>query len=174
MSEPVDHLGRMMVIWNMIEAWLQIAAPESLAHLYKGATEQQLQATETALGFSLPEDLKASWSLHNGTASFFFGGWGFLTLEQMLRAYQAQQGIAEWPPTYLPFAEDGGGGYLCVDMSKGEQMERIVFFDYEFGEWFVASDFWVLMSGFVNDLEDGEYGVDESGRLVSDDVSLDT
>lgn len=65
MSEPVDHLGRMMVIWNMIEAWLQIAAPESLAHLYTGATEQQLQATETALGFSLPGDLNASWSLHN-------------------------------------------------------------------------------------------------------------
>ena len=176
MSEPVDHLGRMMVIWNMIEAWLQIAAPESLAHLYTGATEQQLQATETALGFSLPGDLNASWSLHNGTAAFFFGRWGFLTLEQMLRAYQAQQGIEEWPPTYLPFAEDGAGGYLCVDMerSKGKPLERIVFFDYELGERFVAPDFWGLLSAFVNDLEDGEYGVDESGRLVSDDVSLDT
>lgn len=176
MSEPVDHLGRMMVIWNMIEMWLQIAAPESRAHLYTGATEQQLQATETALGFSLPEDLKASWSLHNGTATFFFGGWGFLTLEQMLRAYQAQQGIAEWPPTTLPFAVDGVGGYLCVAMEKseGEPLERIVFFDYESGERFVASDFWSLLSAFVNDLEDGEYGVDESGRLVSDEVSLDT
>ena len=176
MSEPVDHLGRMMLIWKMLEEWLQIAAPESLAHLYEGATEQQLQATETALGFALPEDLKASWSLHNGTASFFFSGWGFLTLEQMLRAYQAQQGIEEWPPTYLPFAEDGGGGYLCVDRerSKGEPLGRIVFFDYEFGASVVAPDFWHLMSWFVNDLEDGEYGVDESGRLVSDDVSLDT
>jgi hypothetical protein len=61
-----------------------------------------------------------------------------------------------------------------MPVSKGEQMGRIVFFDYELGERFVASDFWILLSGFVNDLEDGEYGVDESGRLVSDDVSLDT
>ena len=46
MSEPVDHLGRMMLIWHWIEAWLQAVAPESLAHLYKGATEQQLQSVE--------------------------------------------------------------------------------------------------------------------------------
>ena len=38
----------------------------------------------------------------------------------------------------------------------------------------VASDFWSLMSGFVNDLEDGEYEVDASGRLVSDEISLST
>jgi cell wall assembly regulator SMI1 len=176
MSEPVDHLGRMMLIWNWIEAWLQIAAPESLVHLSPGATEQQLQAVEAGLGLSLPADLKASWVLHNGTADFFFGGWGFLTLEQMLAAYRAERAFQEWPPTYVPFATDGCGGSLCTDMdaSKGEQMGRIVFFDYELGERFVASDFWILLSGFVNDLEDGEYGVDESGRLVSDDVSLDT
>ena len=176
MSKPVDHLGRMMVIWNWIEAWLQIAAPESLAHLYPGAMEQQLQAVETALGLPLPADLKASWSLHNGTADFFFGGWGFLTLEQMAVAYRAERSFEDWPPTYIPFATDGAGGSLCTDMdtSKGEQMGRIVFFDHELGERFVAADFWSLMSGFVNDLEDGEYGVDASGRLVSDDVSLDT
>jgi len=176
MSEPVDHLGRMMVIWNWIEAWLQIAAPESLAHLYLGAMEQQLQAVETALGLPLPADLKASWSLHNGTADFFFGGWGFLTLEQMAVAYRAERSFEDWPPTSIPFATDGAGGSLCTDMdtSKGEQMGRIVFFDHELGERFVAADFWSLMSGFVNDLEDGEYGVDASGRLVSDDVSLDT
>ncbi|QBD75386.1 hypothetical protein EPA93_04965 [Ktedonosporobacter rubrisoli] len=176
MSEPVDHLGRMMLIWNMIEAWLQIAAPESLVHLYPGATEQQLHATEAELGFSLPEYIKASWSLHNGTDDFFFDNWGFLTLERMLCAYKAQQGSEEWPATYLPFAADGAGGYLCVDMgrSKGEPLERIVAFDYELGEDFVAPDFWSLLSWFVNDLEDGKYGVDESGSLVSDDVSLGT
>lgn len=60
------------------------------------------------------------------------------------------------------------------ERSKGEPLGRIVFFDYEFGASVGAPDFWHLMSWFVNDLEDGEYGVDESGRLVSDDVSLDT
>ncbi|HEU5379856.1 MAG TPA: SMI1/KNR4 family protein [Ktedonobacteraceae bacterium] len=85
MSEPVDHLGRMMLIWNWIEAWLQIAAPESLAHLYKGATEQQLHAVETALGLPLPADLKASWSLHNGTVEFFFGAGDFSPLSRWLR-----------------------------------------------------------------------------------------
>lgn len=176
MSEPVDHLGRMMLIWNWIEAWLHIAAPESLVHLSPGATEQQVQAVEAALGFPLPEDLKASWTLHNGTAAFFFGGWGFLTLEQMAVVSQAERAFEDWPPTHLPFAEDGAGGYLCVDMerSKGEQMGQIVFFDHALGERLVAPSFWLLMAGFVNDLEDGEYGVDASGRLVSDDVSLST
>lgn len=176
MSESVDHMGRMILIWNWIEAWLQIAAPESLAHLYEGATEQQLQEVETALGLPLPADFKASWSLHNGTAAFFFGGWGFLTLEEMTGAYRAERAFEDWPPTYIPFAADGAGGSLCVDMdaSKGEQMGRIFFFDHELGEWVVASDFWSLMSGFVNDLEDGEYEVDVSGRLVSDEISLHT
>jgi cell wall assembly regulator SMI1 len=176
MSEPVDHLGSMMLIWHWIEAWLQIASPESLAYLYKGATEQQLQAVETALSLPLPNDFKASWSLHNGTAEFFFGGWGFLPLERMLAAYQAERVFQEWPPTSVPFASDGCGGSLCIDLDAhlGEQMGRIIFFDHELGEHVVASDFWSLMSGFVNDLEDGEYEVDASGRLVSDEVSLST
>lgn len=165
-----------MLIWNWIEAWLSIAAPESLAHLFPGATKQQVQAVEAALGFPLPEDLKASWTLHNGTAAFFFGGWGFLPFEHMLQEYQLERTFEDWPPTYLPFASDGAGGSLCIDLdgSKGEQMGRIVFFDHEPGERVVAPSFWLLMAGFVNDLEDGEYGVDASGRLVSDDVSLST
>lgn len=112
MSEPVDHLGRMMVIWNWIEAWLQIAAPESLVHLYPGATEPQLQEVEAAIGLPLRADLKASWLLHNGTAVSFFGGWSFLTLEQMLASYQAERAFEQWPPTYVPFASDGCGGSL--------------------------------------------------------------
>lgn len=94
----------------------------------------------------------------------------------MAAAYRAEQAFEDWPPTSLPFATDGCGGSLCVDVggSSGEQMGRIVFFDHELGEDFVASDFWRLMSGFVNDLEDGEYEVDASGRLVSDEVSLST
>lgn len=165
-----------MLIWNWIEEWLRIAAPESLTHLYPGATEQQVQAAEAALGFPLPADLKVSWLLHNGTAEFFFGGWGLLPLEQILAAYQAERAFQEWPTTSVPFATDGCGGDLCVDMdaSLGKQMGRIVFFDHELGEDFITSDFWSLISGFVNDLEDGAYRVDESSRLVSDDVSLST
>lgn len=51
-------------------------------------------------------------------------------------------------------------------------MGRIVFFDHELGERFVSPSFWLLMAGFVNDLEDGEYEVDEYGGLVSEEVSF--
>lgn len=49
--------GELPLIWQWIEALLQIAAPESFAHLYPGTTEQQVQAVETALSLPLPDDL---------------------------------------------------------------------------------------------------------------------
>jgi cell wall assembly regulator SMI1 len=53
-------------IWDRIEAWLAQHAPAVLAGLNGPATEQELDATERALGVTLPEDVRASYRRHNG------------------------------------------------------------------------------------------------------------
>lgn len=175
MPESLDHLGRMMVIWNFIEAWLQRVTPQSLSYLFPGADESAIQAVEDALGLSFPEDLKASWMLHNGTHPQFLGEWYLLSLQQIVHTAQRWWTDEGWPVYWLPFAKNESGGVLCVDLdpTRGESVGRILHFDPQFGDWVVAPDFWHLMSWFVNDLEDGAYRVIAPGYLWSEEVSLD-
>jgi cell wall assembly regulator SMI1 len=174
MSESVDHVGRMMVIWNFIEAWLQRVTLQSLIYLSPGAEESAFQVVEDALGLLFPADLKASWMLHNGTAPQFLGGWYLLSLQQIVQTAHAMRPFDEWSANWLPIAESEVGLTLCVDLDPGhgQSVGRIICYDPEFGASVVAPDFWHLMSWFVNDLEDGEYNVNAAGHLWSEDVSL--
>jgi cell wall assembly regulator SMI1 len=69
-------------IWNRIETWLAINAPEILNSLQPGATNQAINKAEAFLD-KLPEDAKASYRLHNGQAESGQGlidAWEFLSL----------------------------------------------------------------------------------------------
>ena len=50
----------METIWNRIETWLAINAPEILDSLQPGATDQAINKAEAFLESKLPEDVKAS------------------------------------------------------------------------------------------------------------------
>jgi cell wall assembly regulator SMI1 len=56
----------MREIWTRIEAWLQAQVPSGANVLSPGAAEEELAATERFLGVSFPEDVQASFRLHDG------------------------------------------------------------------------------------------------------------
>ncbi len=56
----------MQDVWNRIESWLATNAPNVLSYLLPGATNEEIQQTEVALGIQFPEDVKASYRIHNG------------------------------------------------------------------------------------------------------------
>lgn len=174
MSDQVDHLARMMVIWNFIEDWMQRNAPGLLVKLRPPATEPHIQAAETALGITFPEEIKAFWSIHDGTDQTLFGGWQFLSMQEIMRECQRNRTYEWWPVTWIPFASDRCGDYICMDLDSAlqEQRGQIMYYDHEGGNHSVAISLWILMSTFVNDLEDGEYEVSEYGVLVSEEVSF--
>ena len=76
----------METIWNRIETWLVANAPEILNNLQPGATDEAIKQAEIFLGIELPEDVKASYRLHNGQDGYngLMDGWELLSLERMM------------------------------------------------------------------------------------------
>jgi cell wall assembly regulator SMI1 len=53
-------------IWERIDSWLKVNAPKVFDTLQLGASDSQIEAVEHALSIQLPEDVKASYRIHNG------------------------------------------------------------------------------------------------------------
>lgn len=174
MANQINHADRMTIIWNFVESWMQSNAPDLLTHLRPPATTAQIQATEAALNIPLSEEIKAFWSIHNGTENQLFGGWKFLSMQEIGQENRANQIGGWWPTTWIAFASDGCGDAICTDIDPAleDKQGQIIHFDHEMGSEVVAESLWILLSTFINDLKDGDYEVNERGEFVSDETSL--
>lgn len=173
----------MQEIWDRIEAWLKTNAPEALNNLREGASEEDLQQLETALGYHLPEDVRASLRLHNGEGSFV-DGWILLSLRAMLQEHRQQVEVLHWlqetddkpdwwwRPHWIPLAGSGGGDLLCVNVApeSDQPMGQIIAFDHEAGSGLIAPSFSAFLSNVADRLEAGKYHIDEFGTLSSEGV----
>ncbi|HEY9877863.1 MAG TPA: SMI1/KNR4 family protein, partial [Leptolyngbyaceae cyanobacterium] len=63
----------MQTIWARIDAWLMANAPGVLQTLKPGASDAQIKAFEQVVGVQLPEDVKASFRIHNGQSDYEYG-----------------------------------------------------------------------------------------------------
>jgi cell wall assembly regulator SMI1 len=112
-----------------------------------GASPSALAELEAAVGAKLPDDLRASYLLHNGqpqgAPALFpheYGdlgcGYWLLSVEGILRDWGVWKDLNDggefsgltaipdegvrsdwWHPGWLPIAADGGGDFLCVDLA---------------------------------------------------------
>jgi len=132
-------------IWKRIEDWLSRNAPEILADLQAPAAPPDIQNTERAVGRQLPDEMAASYRIHNGSrggASPLMGEWRLLPLDQIearwreLKAFnenpketedefgdeefetQTDPRIQEgwWRNEWIPVASNSSGDFLCVDL----------------------------------------------------------
>jgi cell wall assembly regulator SMI1 len=91
--------------WRRIEIWLQTFAPMCAALLHPGATPEEIAETETRLGQALPEDIKASYQIHNGAAvSDKFKDTSvarFCPLKDMIGYWQWHQDLAKESPEWV-------------------------------------------------------------------------
>lgn len=113
------------------------------------ASEQALSAVEQTLGVTLPESFRALYRLHDGgpDPNTLFQGYSFMSLDAVMTAYwtvgKALEDLDEddltmmsdelsvTPPNaikqqyfnraWIPFAADGGGNYIGVDLDPGEK-----------------------------------------------------
>ena len=105
------------------------------------ASEGNIVAVETAIGYRLPTDLRELYLRHNGqlaTSHGLFGGLPFLGLDAALEEWAswrdpgydtAEGSYSSVPidavrekytdPGWFPFTTDGGGNCLAVDMVPG-------------------------------------------------------
>jgi cell wall assembly regulator SMI1 len=161
----------MQAIWDRIEARLNIHAPEVLDTLLTGVDDDDIQEIEAELGYQLPEDVRASLRLHNGTIDGFADIWRLLTIDEIAgEQKRLSLGYSMKRPYWIPLASDGCGDFLCVDVEQGEQLGQIIHFDHETVSSWVAPSFQVLLAMFADHLEMGKYALDETGRLHSQEL----
>ena len=122
-------------LWDTIEARLE---PEVLRSLRPGASDKDIATAEARLEVAFPEDLRASYRIHDGQQEDGPGliqGWEFLSLARMLEEWTAwndllvsgdvETFIVEpdpevratwWNRRWIPLASSGAGDEYCLDL----------------------------------------------------------
>ena len=123
--------------WDRIGAWLAANAPEMLSSLRPGATRGEIRAAEAAMGVVFPDDMVASYLVHDGQEELSYGlmgEWDLLSLELMTIQWEGMRDLPAddqprdvdnpaapvrpeyWNPRWVPVAYNGGGNLHCVDL----------------------------------------------------------
>jgi cell wall assembly regulator SMI1 len=194
-----DVFQTMQSIWKrietqlLIEAWFaKMPAETALRDFQPGATEDEIQNAEIALGIVFPEDVKASYRIHNG--NMWLGDFGrFCSLEEvvsfwnMMKPYAAgrKEDLAKdgwldgtgqpvlvraetWNIRWIPLLESNGT-MTCLDLAPTPYgfLGQIIGSDPEEGTYhgWVAPSWQAFLSTFADDLEAGEYCYEE-GELT--------
>jgi len=161
-AETPKSLDDIPKLWKRVEKALK-ANPTVKKSLNKGATDEQIAACETALGVALPPELRASYLIHDGQKAGADGllPEGFadlasefvlLSLEEVANEWKTWKKLDDggefknqkalpdagvrsdwWNPNWVPFAWDGGGDSLCVDLepAPGGTVGQVIFHQHD-------------------------------------------
>lgn len=156
--------------WKRLESWLLANEPEILADLNPPATTTEIHELERMLGYGLPLGYLECLKVHagqQGKAKWLFDGNEFFSIRNVMLSWTAWNDLAEggdldglkakpseeiqpvwWSRSWIPFASNGGGDFLCLDMapaSSGRLGQVIkIFHDFpnrtllapDFDSWF--------------------------------------
>ena len=108
------------------------------------APESALRELESLVGTPLPPDLRAFYALHDGAEGIGVAGYDdVLSVAQMVDNWQLLRdvwseieqthvrapaaGIAPvlYSPRWVPFTQDGGGSFHCVDMQPDPRLGNV-------------------------------------------------
>ncbi|NUP44812.1 MAG: SMI1/KNR4 family protein [Streptomyces sp.] len=181
--------------WTRIESWLADNAPRTFARLAPPAEHTAVAAAEEAIGLAFPRSLAESLLRHDGTT---YGVllppfWMMLSTEQIVDSWKRRTDIygAErldadegdpdgehgpwWHRQWIPFAEDGAGDHLVLDLCSRRQRGRIGHADHEDGCRFDPHPMWASLPALLDmtatALETGDL-VDCYERAVIDEEDL--
>src|SRR5690349_11873828 len=126
---PARDVGK---LYESLEHWLREHSPRMYGDLRDPASAEDLKALESALGQELPAELRTALQIHDGGPYFDF--YQLLSASRIQNRYNFEMERAEQPSPYagsgicrpviwskgwIPFAEDGGGNFLCIDLDPG-------------------------------------------------------
>lgn len=99
--------------------------------LQPGATTLELRQFEEAIGFSMPRSFWHLYSWRNGqdpaSSEALDKNWLFMPLDEILETKFLLDAMIEtdftephlWQRGWIPFLHNGGGSYLCIDLTAG-------------------------------------------------------
>jgi cell wall assembly regulator SMI1 len=134
-------------MWQRIDAWLSVNAPQIWQKVQVGASETEIQQAEATLGLTLPEDFKASYRIHNGGYLLnLVSEMGIFSLDGIVSDWQLFKELVEdetwsdagtpyyvehpragskfeaiqpvwWDTHWIPFGRDSAGNCCCIDLA---------------------------------------------------------
>lgn len=125
-------------IWNDIEQFFKDKAPIMLESLNAGLPVAEITAFEKHINLSLPKSYKLSLEKHNG--DIYLYSYSYLSLEVVQEKWEMMKRLKDkghfsnrtvqqtgtgsiqdvwWHESWIPFAEDSGGNFICIDMAPG-------------------------------------------------------
>jgi cell wall assembly regulator SMI1 len=118
--------GGVQALLGRLEKWLHQHRRRYAEGLLPGASAQELDATQAALGVPLPQDLRTLLSWHNGQSGDFIGhlenNWDLMSAGRIVEAKREMDGgdraQSSWQPAWVPFLEDDSGNFLVLDTSQ--------------------------------------------------------
>jgi cell wall assembly regulator SMI1 len=186
-------------IWTRIDAWLKVNAPKVFNTLQPGASDSQIQAAESILAIQFPEDVKASYRIHNGQQTIYDYGLipeaqEFLSLEriqaewavwkellnqgQLVGKGEPDPGIKSdwWNLRWIPLTSDYCGNHYCLDLDPAERgnVGQIITMvhDDSYRE-LLAPSFRSWLENYAAKLESGEYVFSEKYSAFPGIVTLE-
>lgn len=184
-------------IWTRIDTWLAANAPEMLEALNPGASDNDIADTETFLGVTFPDDVRASYKIHDGQLPDQPGlldAREFLSLERIRDEWKVwkelldggdfdginsepHEGIKNdwWNPAWIPLTYDGAGNHDCLDLdpAPGGKVGQIIEMWHDDAERVLVSPgFKPWLQEFAVGLEAGDYVMsdDYGGLMRKDDL----
>jgi cell wall assembly regulator SMI1 len=174
----------MKAIWDRIHTWLDANAPAGYGDLRPGASADEIRAAEEAMGLKLPDDVVASYRIHDGQdtqARYGRGlvggeGWRLLPLQEIVEQWGHWSRADPKDARSVPIADIGTGDYVFLDLDPdAEEPVHLMIQrrDTSDPDPFMPSfSFW--LEDFVDELEGGEFAYSESHGAVmyADEIDL--
>lgn len=187
-------------VWERIEAVLRVTAPGRVNSLAAGASPETIAAAEKRFGFALPEDVRDSYAVHDGSnqadillhSAYGLIGVPYLSLEEAIRdremwvgwldggSFKGRQSCPQgpiragwWNRRWVPVTWDGGGDHLCVDLdpAPGGTAGQVIYFSHEEGPLSVVANNWrEYLLGYAGDLESGRLRFDGRALIAVNDI----
>jgi len=179
--------------WAAIVEWVKQNAPRIASDLqHRGATNAEIDAVEKRLGVQFPDALRDLYRLcAGGEGSDLFPsleeedmGFGLIPIEDITSCWGGEEdygvgpedvttepGIraAYWDKSWIPFADNGGGDYFCVDMNpaEGGTAGQVIYWGHEeLTRQMVAPSLTALVQQLAQGLASGKYTYDEDSGIV--------
>ncbi|MDN3028260.1 SMI1/KNR4 family protein [Streptomyces sp. S.PB5] len=151
--------------WARIETWLADNAPRTFAELAPPAERAAIAMAEEAIGLAFPRPLTESLLRHDGTADSVLlpPFWMMLSTQHIVDTWKsltsihgperpdAEMGDPEreygpwWHRQWIPFAADGAGDHLVIDLRATRRHGRIGTADHEVGCHFRTHPMWTSL-----------------------------
>lgn len=156
---------RMADLLKRLDAWLSKNRPAYYAGLLPGLTDMEWDAFVAQLSVQPPAALRAFYQWRNGNPDdCFYGNQDWMCAEEAARmkrmlddmiGYDFEEGY--WKRDWIPFLHNGGGSYLCVDVTgatdDGVPGQLVEFWKADEDRPVCATSLEEWLADFVNSLE---------------------